>query len=160
MVNLPLPARTAGETGPDDAVEAVRALARISRVLERASGELNLAHYRVLAAIAAGDERASRVALRLALGKPAVSAAVDSLAQRGLVARSGVTTDQRVAALSLTAAGTAALAGAETAMVERISLLCARTADPAQVLASLAALGDALDEAAEDRMTRERGTAT
>jgi DNA-binding MarR family transcriptional regulator len=140
---------------PADAVEAVRALARVSRVLERASGELNLAHYRVLSAIASGDRRASHVAVRLALGKPAVSAAVDSLVQRGLVVRAGVTTDQRAAALSLTADGEAVLKRAETDMVERIQLLCARTPDIARVLESLAWLGAALDEAAADRLTRE-----
>jgi DNA-binding MarR family transcriptional regulator len=137
-----------------DAVEAVRALARVSRVLERASGELNLAHYRVLSAIASGDERASRVAKRLALGKPAVSAAVDSLVHRGLVVRTGVTGDQRAAALSLTAAGSAAVARAETDMVERINLICARTPDMVRVLESLAWLGAALDEAAAERFTR------
>jgi DNA-binding MarR family transcriptional regulator len=146
---------TAVATAPADAVEAVRALARVSRVLERASGELNLAHYRVLSAIASGDQRASHVAIRLALGKPAVSAAVDSLVQRGLVVRAGVTTDQRAAALSLTAAGEAALTRAESHMVERVHLLCARTPDVARVLESLAWLGAALDEAAADRLTQE-----
>jgi DNA-binding MarR family transcriptional regulator len=140
----------------NDAVEAVRALARVSRVLERASGELNLAHYRVLAAISSGDQRASRVAIRLALGKPAVSSAVDTLVQRGLVMRTGVTTDQRAAALSLTAAGEATLAAAETHMVERITALCARSPDAARVLESLAWLGAALDEAGQDRLTRDR----
>jgi DNA-binding MarR family transcriptional regulator len=143
--------------GVDDSVEAVRALARVSRVLERASGELNLAHYRVLSAIASGDERASRVAVRLALGKPAVSAAVDSLVQRGLVVRTGVTTDQRASDLSLTSAGKAALAEAETAMVGRINELCARTPDVARVLQSLAWLGAALDEVVAERFAGDRG---
>ncbi len=71
-------------------VDAVRALARATRVLERASGELSLAHYRVLSAIASGEKRASRVAERLAIGKPTVSAAVEALAQRGLLLRSAV----------------------------------------------------------------------
>jgi DNA-binding MarR family transcriptional regulator len=142
-----------------NAVEAVRALARVSRVLERASGELNLAHYRVLSAIASGDERASRVAVRLALGKPAVSAAVDSLVQRGLVVRTGVTTDQRASDLSLTADGRAALEVAETAMVERINQLCGWTPDCARVQESLAWLGAALDEAVAERLTRDRGAA-
>ena len=39
-------------------------LARASRILERATGELSLAHYRVLAAVASGEERASRLAVR------------------------------------------------------------------------------------------------
>src|ERR1700685_3261276 len=86
-------------------VEAVRALSRASRLLERASGELSLAHYRVLSAIASGDERASRIAARLALGKPTVSAAVSALCRRELLTRSDVAADQRAAALELTEAG-------------------------------------------------------
>jgi DNA-binding MarR family transcriptional regulator len=77
--------RQAGLAGEDvardraRAVEAVRSLARASSVLERSSPLLSLAHYRVLAAIAQGDERASNIARKLAIGKPTVSVAVESL---------------------------------------------------------------------------------
>src|SRR6059058_1194066 len=67
--------------------EAVRVLARLSRLMERASGDLSLAHYRVLSAVADGDQRATRLAERLALGKPTISASVDALCRRGLLAR-------------------------------------------------------------------------
>ena len=137
-------------------VEAVRALARASRVLERASGELSLAHYRVLSAIASGDERASRVAHRLAIGKPTVSAAVDNLAQRGLLARTGVDADQRVAALHLTLEGEAVLSRVEAAMIRRIEDLGARTPNSAQLMESLAWLGAAIDDA-HARRAAERG---
>ncbi|HEY4020984.1 MAG TPA: MarR family winged helix-turn-helix transcriptional regulator [Pseudonocardiaceae bacterium] len=140
------------------AVDAVRALARAARVLERASGELSLPHYRVLSAIAAGDERASRVAERLALGKPAVSAAVESLSQRGLVARSEVVGDQRAAALRLTEAGNTLLEDVETHMLERLAELSARTPDAERLVESLVWLGVAIEESAEERMaTRRRG---
>ncbi|HEY2695005.1 MAG TPA: MarR family winged helix-turn-helix transcriptional regulator [Pseudonocardiaceae bacterium] len=140
------------------AVDAVRALARAARVLERASGELSLAHYRVLSAIAAGDERASRVAERLALGKPAVSAAVESLRQRGLIVRSEVVGDQRAAALGLTDAGRALLNDVETDMLERFAELQKRTPDGEQLVESLVWLGAAIEEVAEERMaTRRRG---
>ena len=140
------------------AVDAVRALARAARVLERLSGELSLAHYRVLSAIAAGDERASRVAERLALGKPAVSAAVDSLRQRGLIVRSEVVGDQRAAALRLTDAGHALLDEVETAMIERLAELQKRTPDGERLVESLVWLGAAIEEVAEERMaTRRRG---
>ena len=82
------------ELPAESELEALRALVRIARLLERVSGDLSLAHYRVLAAISDGDERASRLATRLALGKPAVSAAVDALCRRGLVARCEVADDQ------------------------------------------------------------------
>ena len=135
----------------DRTTAAVRGLARASRVLEKASDELSLAHYRVLAAVASGEERASRVAARLALGKPTVSAAVESLCERGLLARASVAGDQRAAALCLTADGEALLARVEGEMVRRIEDLCAHAPDPAQLLASLVALGAALDAARSSR---------
>jgi DNA-binding MarR family transcriptional regulator len=136
----------------DERIQAVRALARLARVLERSTGDLNLAHYRVLSAIADGDERASRVADRLALGKPTVSAAVESLTKRGLLSRADVADDRRAATLSLTPAGEAALAAVEEEMLERVDDLCARTPDPDQVLESLGRLGEALDEVAAERL--------
>jgi DNA-binding MarR family transcriptional regulator len=132
-------------------LRAVRALARVSRLLERASPDLNLAHYRVLSAVAEGDERASRVAARLALGKPTVSAAVDSLGRRGLLQRAGVAGDQRAAALSITPAGRHLLDQVEAEMAARIVDLCDRTPDAARVLDSLAGLVAALDEIADQR---------
>ncbi|HXW77959.1 MAG TPA: MarR family winged helix-turn-helix transcriptional regulator, partial [Acidimicrobiales bacterium] len=125
----PVPAPAKIEAGSVEAgkVEAVRALARASRLLERASGEVNLAHYRVLAAIASGDQRASRIAAKLALGKPTVSASVESLCKRGLLVRSGVEGDQRAAALQLTEQGHNVLADLEAAMVGWLDQVCART---------------------------------
>jgi DNA-binding MarR family transcriptional regulator len=139
-----------------ESVEAVRALARASRVLERASGELSLAHYRVLSAIASGDERASRVAKRLAIGKPTVSAAVEALTQRGLLNRSGADGDQRVAVLHLTPEGAALLSRVEAEMISRFDDLCARTPDSAQLRQSLVWLGAAIDEQQAQRAAERR----
>ncbi len=152
----PLPRR---EPDPqrEQAVAAVRALARASRVLERAAaGELNLAHYRVLSAIASGDQRASRIATRLALGKPTISAAVDALAQRGLLTRAAESRDGRAAALALTEEGRATLDRAENEMIARIEALCARTGDRADVMRALSLLGDAIDAAYAERMADPR----
>jgi DNA-binding MarR family transcriptional regulator len=132
-------------------VDAVRALARVARLLERSTGELSLAQYRVLAAVASGQERASRIAQRLALGKPAVSAAVDALTQRGLLTRSDVAGDQRAAALALTPAGESALATIEATMTERLGHLVARRPDPHRVLSALAELGIAIEELMVER---------
>jgi len=137
-------------------VQAVRALARLARALERSSGDLNLAHYRVLAAVADGDERASRVAERLALGKPTVSAAVESLCKRGLLRREVSGDDRRVARLSPTPAGEAALAEVEEVMVGRIEEILRRTEDPDAVIAALAQVGPALDEIAAERAARRK----
>jgi DNA-binding MarR family transcriptional regulator len=135
-------------------VGAIRALARVARLLERSSGDLNLAHYRVLSAIAEGDERASRVADRLALGKPTVSAAVESLTKRGLILREDVAEDRRATTLILTPAGEEALATVDREMLGYLDDLLARTPDPAGVLESLGQLGKALDEVASERLSR------
>jgi DNA-binding MarR family transcriptional regulator len=135
----------------EEKVQAIRALARLARALERSSGDLNLAHYRVLSAIADGDERASRVADRLTLGKPTVSAAVESLCKRGLLSREDAAEDRRAATLTLTPAGEAALAEVERGMIARIDEFLDRTPDAAQVVVSLGQLGEAIDEVAGER---------
>ena len=135
----------------------MRALARATRVLERASGELSLAHYRVLSAVASGDERASRVAHRLAVGKPTVSAAVDALTQRGLLVRTGVAEDHRVAALNLTREGVALLSRVEAEMIRRIEDLSARTPDGNQLMEALVWLGAAIDDLQAQRAAERAG---
>jgi DNA-binding MarR family transcriptional regulator len=138
-------------SAPDDtslqpSSEALRGLARLARMLERSSGELGLAHYRILTMVAQGDERASRLAARLALGRPAVSATVDALAAKGLLTRSAVTGDHRATSLSITPAGRAAVAAAEAAMAGDLEGLLALTPDPPAVLHTLGLLSAALDK--------------
>lgn len=135
----------------ENEVQAIRALARVARLLERSSGDLNLAHYRVLSAIAEGSQRASRVADRLTLGKPTVSAAVESLCKRGLLLREDVAADRRATTLTLTPAGEEVLAAVDREMLGYLDELLARTPDPARVLESLGQLGTALDELAAER---------
>jgi len=146
------PVRVAGSAQVSVPVEAVRALVSVARVLERASDDLSLAQYRVLAAVAAGDERASRIATRLALGKPAISAAVESLRQRGLLTRGPVDDDQRATALRLTAEGRAALDVAERAMLDRLGRIAARAPDPAALAQALATLDGAVNVYLTDRL--------
>jgi DNA-binding MarR family transcriptional regulator len=162
---MPAPPATSRHSGPTrqaapTAIEAVRSLARIARILERASGELGLAHYRVLSAIAAGEERASRVAARFELGRPTISAAVDSLRRTGLIERAAVATDQRAFALRLTPQGWKVLERVEAEMVRVVDDLCRRvsstgsTDDPVGVFA---ALGEALDARARERASQTVG---
>lgn len=131
-------------------VEAVRALARAARLLERAAGDLGMAQYRVLAAIASGEERASRVAERLGLGRPTISAAVDSLCRDGHLRRTEVAGDQRAYRLELTAEGRELLHRVEERMVLVLQDLCARSGDR-HVVDALAALGPAIDALQSDR---------
>ena len=136
----------------DAQIEAVRALARLARLVERSTGDLSLAHYRVLSAVADGNDRASRMAQRLVLGKPTIFAAVDSLCQRGYLTRESVEGDQRATALRITSDGTKALMAVETSIVERFGPVLARTPDPARIIESLTELGAALDDLAEERL--------
>lgn len=130
-----------------DETAAVRTLTRLARLLERGCDELSLAQYRVLAVVAAGDERASRLAERLAVAKPTVTAAVDGLVERGFLCRSAVPGDRRAARIAITAAGRRALASADAAMVGRLETVLARVPDRAGVLAALATLRAALEAA-------------
>jgi DNA-binding MarR family transcriptional regulator len=143
MVTSKAPATDVTTTQPSS--EALRGLARIARMLERSSGDLGLAHYRILTMVAQGDERASRLATRLALGRPAVSATVDALAGKGLLTRSAVSGDLRGTSLSVTAKGREAIAEAEAAMAVELEGLLALTPDPAAVLSALSLLSAALD---------------
>ncbi|HET8602043.1 MAG TPA: MarR family winged helix-turn-helix transcriptional regulator [Segeticoccus sp.] len=134
------------ETERPVGVAAVRSLARVARLLERAAGDLPLAQYRVLCAVAEGEERAARLAERLAVGKPTVSASVDALCKRGLLRRHTVPGDQRAVRLALTAQGDRALRDVETALAERLAAVVQHDDDPAGLLQALARLGPAIEQ--------------
>lgn len=139
---------------PSSARAAVRALTRVARLLDRTLPELSLADFRVLSAIAEGEGRASRLAQRLALGKPAVSSTVDSLVRRGLLVRTSGAADQRVVELVLTDEGERVRAAAEAELEALVRDVVSRTADPEAVLAALAAFGDAIEQRQSDLSTR------
>src|SRR5690349_15097700 len=136
----------------------VLTLARLARLLERASGELTLPQYRLLAMIDDGAERASEIAGRLALTKPTVSATIDTLVERGLVTRGVADEDRRAVRLEITADCRDVVGAAERAMRERLDELLQRIDDPEAVLRALAQLGDALDERREERRAARAGT--
>lgn len=129
----------------NDIFAAADAVARLTRILERAAAPLSLADFRVLSSIASGEDRASRLAERLAVGKPAISATVDSLAKRGLILRTKVEGDQRATALALTHEGAAEFALAKERLAARVSAVTDATSDPAASIRTLAELGDAID---------------
>ncbi|MGH9129823.1 MAG: MarR family winged helix-turn-helix transcriptional regulator [Acidimicrobiales bacterium] len=130
----------------------VRTLARAARMLERACEQMSLAQYRMLAAVASGDEQASRLALLLALSRPSVTAVVDALVERGWLVRLPVPGDRRTMRISVTPSGLEALVVAEQQMGERLRAVLGRAEDPAGVLAGLAGLGEALEAAAAERV--------
>jgi len=136
-------------------IEAVRALARVFRAVERASDELSMADYRVLSAIVSGEARASRLAARLALGKPAISASVESLNRRGLIVRGSVEGDNRGVTLSLSPQGAELFERMEQRMARRLLELCEQTPDATAVIQSLSQLGEAV-EVTMSRLAVER----
>jgi DNA-binding MarR family transcriptional regulator len=136
----------------DDLHRAVRTLALLGRVLERAAGDLTLAQYRVLSLVAAGDERASLLAGRLAVTKPSMSAVVDGLVERGWLAREPVEGDRRATRLSLTAAGERVLADADAAMADRLEPLVDSVDDRAAFVAALDRIQATLEARARSRL--------
>jgi DNA-binding MarR family transcriptional regulator len=139
-------------TGVDVAAEvnAIRAIARLARFAERGLGELSLAQYRILAAIAAGDQRASRVAAKFFLGKPTVSGTVEALRRKGLITKSTAGNDQRVSALVLTDRGREVLTQAEGELVVALRELIGDGGYP-DVIETLTGLGAALEAQAQEK---------
>jgi DNA-binding MarR family transcriptional regulator len=127
-----------------DLGRAVRALALAARKLERATGDLTLAQYRVLALVAAGDERSSLVAERLAVAKPTITAVVDALVEHGCLTREAVAGDRRSLRLVVTANGRKALTAAEDSMAAAIADVLDDARDRDAVIAGLLDLDDAL----------------
>ena len=127
-------------------MSSVRTIARLARLLEQAATELTLPQFRLLALVALSDERATALAGRLNLSKPTITAAVDGLVERGLVARAVVPGDRRAVNVQITDAGRAALAAAEERMAERLQPLIERCEDPAAVTAALEQLERVLDQ--------------
>lgn len=128
-----------------DVVDAVRTLARLTRFIDRASDSLSSADYRVMSAIVEGEARASRLANRLLLGKPAISSTVESLSKRGLIVKSSVEGDNRAVELALSDEGAELFARMEVRMTDQLERLASATPDAAQVLQSLNWLGDAIE---------------
>ena len=137
---------------------AARAVALSARALERAAGtrDLTLAQYRVLALVAAGDERSSLLADRLLVAKPTITAVVDGLVERGLIERTSVTGDRRSIRISLTKPGVHALRAVEKEMSETLARILGEAQDPAAVVAALGDLDDALAARSAARLNEVR----
>jgi len=133
-------------------VDAARAVVRVARMLEHACSQLTLPQYRLLVMVASGDQRASRLAGRLALSKPTVTAVVEGLVERGFLARSEVSGDRRAVDLNLTDAGRLALAGTDAAMAQRLASVMGHCDDPQLAESGLLQLAGAIDRVVAARM--------
>jgi DNA-binding MarR family transcriptional regulator len=143
---------TATDTAAVSRTEAARALVRVARLLEHACTELTLPQYRLLVMVASGDQRASKLAGRLALSKPTVTAVVDGLVERGLLARAEASGDRRAVDLSLTEAGCRALTGTDAAMAARLGWVLSHCDDPIQAESGLLQLAGAVERVVAEKM--------
>jgi len=125
--------------------DAVRTLARLSRVLEAADAGLTVPQYRMLSALSEGGLRAARLADRLAIRKPTATALADGLVAAGYATRESEEGDRRIVRLCITDAGRVALDAADAAYQAKLRPLLHEVPDEAQFLDALRAIGAALD---------------
>jgi long-chain acyl-CoA synthetase len=143
---------------PDEAALAAygRSIAQLARLVEASLGGLTLSAYRILSLVAAGNERSSQIAGRLALARPTVSNAVDQLVERGLMQRGANPDDRRAVVLTVTEAGREALAASDRAIAERLRPAFERLDDPAAALQTMESVMAAVSEVRAERVAAAR----
>lgn len=126
-----------------------RVVARLAKQVERALADidLSLSQYRLLGNLADGPSHASTLAERLIVTRPSVTALADGLVERGLVARTGATSDRRCVLHRLTDSGSRLLAAADEAIERRLDGVAAHLSESERVrgFKGLDAWGKALD---------------
>ena len=84
----------------DRRLAAVRVLAHLHRMLESAEAGLTIPQYRMLAVLSEGGERSARVAQKLAVRKPTLTALADGLIAAGYAERESEPGDRRIVRLT------------------------------------------------------------
>jgi DNA-binding MarR family transcriptional regulator len=130
-------------SGEADIAQAVLAILRLYRGLECVDAGLTPSQYRIMKLAAAGGERSTRLAQRLAVAKPTLTAIADGLVAAGYASRTAEPGDRRVVRLSLTPAGREALDRADAAYTAWLGRLLDATGEPAAVLSALGQLAEA-----------------
>jgi DNA-binding MarR family transcriptional regulator len=134
-----------------DVSQLVLTIMRLFRGLERVPSGLTPQQYRILKLAGAGGERSARLAERLAVAKPTLTATADGLVAAGYVRRDAEPSDRRVVRLCLTPAGHAALERADAAYCAWLDRLLGATADADQVLDAFATIDSALEDLRRSR---------
>jgi len=130
---------------------------RLFRALERVDSGLTPQQYRILKLAGAGEERSARLAERLAVAKPTLTATADGLVAAGYVQRKELPGDRRVVRLCLTLAGRSALERADAAYADWLAGLLAATGAPDVPLVALQSLDAAMDERRRARLAAAAG---
>ena len=137
------------------------AAARLARQVELALANVDLspAQYRMLVQLARGTDVSSKLAEKLAVSAPSITAVVDGLVQRGAIERAHSVEDRRRIALAITPPGRELLGAAEEALQEQLERIAGELDDEARAAGAIEALslwGEALDRA-RARRHAERG---
>ena len=132
---------------------AGRAIARLARQVEHglAPMELSLQQYRALALLAEGPAGATRLAERLTVSPPSVTAVIDGLVARRLVARTPDPDDRRRLSLALTKTGRRLLLEADAAVSARLNEVAGHFEDGRDRVEALEDWHPALDAHREQR---------
>jgi DNA-binding MarR family transcriptional regulator len=141
-----------GEREDPRASQAVMILLRLFRALERVDTGLTPQQYRILKLAGAGGERSAKLAERLAVAKPTLTATADGLVAAGYARRDAEPGDRRVVRLCLTGAGRDAVDRADAAYARWLNQLLAGTGQEDQVLHALDVLNQAMDEVRRARL--------
>ena len=128
------------------ASRVVMILLRLFRVLERVDTDLTPQQYRILKLAGAGGERSAKLAERLAVAKPTLTAIADGLVAAGYARRETEPGDRRVVRLCLTESGHAAVGRADAAYGQWLDQVLAQASAPEAALNALDALNEAMDE--------------
>ncbi len=134
-----------GAAGPGDRAAAAMTIIRLFRAMERVDAGLTPQQYRMLKLVGDGGERSARLAERLAVAKPTLTATADGLVAAGLLSRATDVADRRVVRLCLTPQGQAAVDRAEAAYAGWLDAVLAAAGDPGCPLRDLAVLDAGLD---------------
>lgn len=133
--------------GPDAAtIRPALVVMRLSRAMGRLETGLTLPQYNILALISNGGERSARLADKLAVAKPTLTAAADGLVEMGYLTREAEPGDRRVVRIYLTPAGREALARADALYDAWFAELFDATGESEGVRDALELLGSAMRE--------------
>ena len=141
------------------ASQVVMILLRLFRGLERVDTDLTPQQYRILKLAGAGGERSAKLAERLAVAKPTLTATADGLVAAGYARRETEPGDRRVVRLCLTDSGHAAVERADAAYGQWLDQLLGHTSAPGAILHALDALSEAMDEVRRARISAPYATA-
>jgi DNA-binding MarR family transcriptional regulator len=138
---------------PVSGASAAHALARLTRHLEHGLSEVNLTlpQYRVLLFLENSPDAANRLAAKLHVRPPSLTAVIDGLVARGYVARETDPDDRRRIKIGITTPGSEALSDADEVAAARLGSI--EALDPASrpLVESLAQWQEALEVGAGQR---------